>query len=58
MNNQTRPLILLEADRTLKFGSMLPDERRAWMMGVLRHHLIVGRNGNQGTRRVAMVGRR
>lgn len=35
VNNQHRPLILLEADRTIKFGSHLRDERRQWLRSVL-----------------------
>jgi hypothetical protein len=52
VNNQTRPLIILEADRTIKFGSMLPNERREWMLGALRMRLIHQRakasRGNSG----------
>jgi hypothetical protein len=39
-NGQTKPVIRIEADRTVKFGSTLPDERRTWMLGVL-HVLLV-----------------
>ncbi|MDB5357290.1 MAG: hypothetical protein JWN24_3743 [Phycisphaerales bacterium] len=41
-NGQTKALIQIEADRNVKFGSMLPDERRTWMLGVL-HVLLVQR---------------
>ena len=39
-NGQRKPLIQIEADRTIKFGSLLPDERRAWMLGVLHLQLV------------------
>jgi hypothetical protein len=35
-NGEHRELIAIEADRTIKFGSMLSDERRDWMRAVLR----------------------
>jgi hypothetical protein len=39
-NGQRKPLIQIEAERTVKFGSTLPDERRAWVLGVLRLLLV------------------
>jgi hypothetical protein len=32
---EAKPLIVLEADRTIRFGSMLTPERLAWMAGAL-----------------------
>jgi len=43
VNNQTRPLIVLDSNRTIRFGSMLPDYRRTWMVGVLRMQLMLRR---------------
>ncbi|MDB5289831.1 MAG: hypothetical protein JWL69_1072 [Phycisphaerales bacterium] len=40
INGRTKPLIQIEADRTVKFGSTLPDERREWMCGVLQVLLV------------------
>jgi hypothetical protein len=39
-NNQRKPLIVIDADRTIKFGSMLSEVRRAWMLSVLRLRLF------------------
>jgi hypothetical protein len=39
-NNQSKPLIVIDADRTIKFGSMLSEVRRAWMLSVLRLRLF------------------
>ncbi|HWE94019.1 MAG TPA: hypothetical protein VG269_08660 [Tepidisphaeraceae bacterium] len=48
-NGQTKPLIRIEAgDRTVKFGSTLPDERRDWMCGVL-YVLLVTKNKTSRT---------
>lgn len=35
-NKETKPLIVIEADREVRFGSMLTSERRNWMLAVLR----------------------
>lgn len=32
--------VIIEADRTIKFGSMLPDERRRWMAATLKTLLM------------------
>ena len=58
VNNQNRPLIRLEADRPIKFGSMLPEDRRNWMLAVLRLHLILQRQAGRSANRVAAVARR
>jgi hypothetical protein len=34
-NEKTSPVIVIEADRTIKFGSMLPDDRREWLQAIL-----------------------
>jgi hypothetical protein len=47
-NGQTKPLIRIEADRTVKFGSTVPDERRDWMCAVL-HVLLVTKNKTSRT---------
>ena len=39
-NGQFKPLISIEADRTVKFGSMLPDDRRAWMLSAAQLLLV------------------
>jgi hypothetical protein len=38
-NDQSSPLIQIDADRSIKFGSMLSDERRQWMRVVLQQLL-------------------
>lgn len=42
-NGEHSPLIVIEADRTIKFGSFLPAERREWLQVVL-HELLTDRN--------------
>lgn len=39
-NGQSKPVVEIEADRTVRFGSMLTDERRAWMVAVLKRLLV------------------
>ena len=39
-NDQAKPVIVIEADRTVKFGSMLAGERREWLRAAL-HVLLV-----------------
>ena len=39
-SNQTQPVIVIEADRTVRLGSNLPEKRREWMLVVLRHLLL------------------
>lgn len=34
-NGKTSPVIVIEADRTIKFGSMLSDDRREWLQAML-----------------------
>jgi hypothetical protein len=35
-NDETKPLIVIACDRDVRFGSMLPDVRRAWLIAVLK----------------------
>lgn len=58
VNNENRPLIRLEADRPIKFGSMLPEERRNWMLAMLRLHLILQRKASPAARAMAPLSRR
>ncbi len=39
-NGRAQPIILIESDRTVKFGSMLTDQRREWMRAVLQALLM------------------
>lgn len=39
-NDKAKPVIVIEADRKVKFGSMLANERQAWLRAVL-HVLLV-----------------
>lgn len=39
-NDRRSPLIIIEADRTIKFGSLLENSRREWMQAML-HELLV-----------------
>lgn len=39
-NDQTKPVICIEADRTVNFGSMLTEERREWMRATLVSMLL------------------
>ena len=48
-NGRFKPLIQIEADRTVKFGSMLPDERRTWMISVLHVALVTKTKGGRTT---------
>lgn len=45
VNDQRWPAIQLEADRTLRFGVLLPAQRREWMIAVLRMRLVLQRQG-------------
>ncbi len=40
-NDQSKPQVLIVADREIKFGSMLPEERRNWLVAALREELLV-----------------
>jgi hypothetical protein len=40
-NGKANPLIIIEADRTIKFGSMLPDDRREWLQAILHQWFII-----------------
>jgi hypothetical protein len=47
-NGQRKQLIEIEAeDRRVRFGSMLRDERRAWMLGVLHLLLVAPAKGGK-----------
>jgi hypothetical protein len=50
-NGQPRQLIVIEADRTIKFGSLLPDDKRQWLQAAL-HALLAT---EQGKRHPALV---
>jgi len=43
---KTTQVIVIEADRTIKFGSLLQDERREWLQAVL-HVLLVNKQSSQ-----------
>ena len=47
-NGQRKQLIQIDADRTVKFGSGLPDQRRNWMLGILQV-LLVGKTRDAQT---------
>lgn len=55
-NNQCRPVIELQAGRTLKFGSLLPADRRGWMIAVLRSHLMRRPKSSRTLRQTIMRG--
>jgi hypothetical protein len=42
VNDQNKPTIVIEADRTIKFGSTLPDHRREWLLAAL-HQLLIAK---------------
>lgn len=44
-NDQSKPVIEIQADRTIKFGSVLSDERREWMIRTVRPLLMVKPRG-------------
>jgi hypothetical protein len=58
VNDQTKPTIVIEADRTIKFGSTLPDHRREWLLAAL-HQLLIAKAklGKLTSDRPAYVGR-
>jgi len=35
-NNQSKPVIVIDCGRKLRFGATLPEDRRAWMAAALR----------------------
>ena len=39
-NNRSKPVIVIEADRTIRIGSILSDDRRAWLAAALRRLLV------------------
>ncbi len=41
-NGRAKPLIAIEADRTIKFGSGLSPRKRSWMMAALHALLLAG----------------
>lgn len=47
-NDESRVAIVIEADRKVKFGSMLSDERREWMRAALHWLLIARREDRRG----------
>lgn len=49
VNGQPRDGVIIEADRTVKFGSTLSDERRRWMAAVLRSRLERSNRVAKGT---------
>ncbi len=49
-NAQNKPLIQIDADKTIRFGTMLPDFRRTWMLGVCQM-LLRGQGKATGTRK-------
>jgi hypothetical protein len=42
-NNESKPVVQIDADRVVKFGSMLEDRRREWVIAVLHAALIAKR---------------
>lgn len=40
-NDQSKPVIVIDAGRRYRVGSVLPEVRRRWMAGVLRRLLVV-----------------
>jgi hypothetical protein len=58
VNDQNKPTIVIEADRTIKFGSTLPDHRREWLLAALHQFLIAkAKPGTMATNRPAYIGR-
>ena len=47
-NGKSRETIVIEADRTVKFGSLLRDDRREWLQAVLRGLLVDPKPGQRG----------
>jgi hypothetical protein len=41
VNGQYKPVIVIEADRTIKLGSSLSEARRDWLLAALHELLIV-----------------
>ncbi len=41
VNNQHRPEIMIETDRTIRFGTMLREDRRNWLAAALKQALVV-----------------
>jgi hypothetical protein len=57
-NGQNKPVIEVESDRTVKFGSTLPQERRAWLLGFLQLQLLTRTQGGRTIRGAAPSVRR
>jgi hypothetical protein len=49
-NGRSKPLIQIDADRTVKLGSMLEDRRREWLIGALHLLLVARKSGTFGAR--------
>jgi hypothetical protein len=45
-NGQPSQVIVIEADRTVKFGSLLQEERREWVQAIL-HQLLIENTSNR-----------
>jgi len=50
---QRKQFVVIDADRTVKFGSLLQDERREWMQAIL-HELLI-ETEHRGRRRIRSV---
>ncbi|MFO0860342.1 MAG: hypothetical protein U0570_07290 [Phycisphaerales bacterium] len=46
-NDQTKPVVLIEADRTIRFGSGLTDQRKLWVTAILARTLTGEDRGNR-----------
>lgn len=55
-NDQAKELIAIEADRTIKFGTLLPDERREWLQTVL--HVLLTSTDPKWRREILSTARR
>ncbi len=53
-NGSHNELIVIDADRTVKFGTMLRDGRREWLRAIL-HALLAGKNVKERNRILAMI---
>jgi hypothetical protein len=55
-DDQAKELIAIEADRTIKFGTLLPDERREWLQTVL--HVLLTSTDPKWRREILSTARR
>jgi hypothetical protein len=53
-NDQAQPVIVIEANRTIKFGGLLTEERREWMQAVV-HQLSINSKPQQRRELVAAI---